>query len=213
MKKILSVLTCVLLVVLSGCKAQGDLNRPNSESALPKTKAGADPKNNPASDAKAQLPESEDAGKQAGAEDQYQRGVSYVKGDDVQQDYAEACKWFRLAAERGHAAAQYSLGIRYTKGEGVAQDFGEASKWYRRAAHQGLAAAQFSLGIRYVQGKGVPRDYVEAYKWFTIAEMGGVERAAKSLENIEKNRNLLSAEEIEEAKTRAAEFVAHPSSH
>ena len=37
----------------------------------------------------------------------------YDNGDGVPQDYKEAVKWYRLAAEQGDAAAQYNLGIMY----------------------------------------------------------------------------------------------------
>ncbi|MDL1959246.1 MAG: hypothetical protein LWX01_06035 [Deltaproteobacteria bacterium] len=39
----------------------------------------------------------------------------------VQQDYAEAVKWFRKAAEQGYADAQFFLGLMYAQGEGVLQ--------------------------------------------------------------------------------------------
>ena len=39
------------------------------------------------------------------------------------QDYAEAVKWYRKAAERGDVTAQYNLGLMYYKGEGILQDF------------------------------------------------------------------------------------------
>ncbi len=45
------------------------------------------------------------------------------------KDYEEAVKWFRKAAEQGHAGAQYHLGICYYKGKGVARDFVEAYAW------------------------------------------------------------------------------------
>ena len=60
-------------------------------------------------------------------------------GQGVPQDYAEAVKWYRLAAEQGYAAAQYNLGVMYDNGQGVPQDYAEAVKWYRLAAEQGDA--------------------------------------------------------------------------
>ena len=42
----------------------------------------------------------------------------YANGEGVPQDYAAAAKWFRLAAEQGHALSQYNLGLMYDKGEG-----------------------------------------------------------------------------------------------
>ena len=34
---------------------------------------------------------------------QFNLGVMYAKGQGVAQDYAEAAKWYRLAADQGHA--------------------------------------------------------------------------------------------------------------
>ena len=54
----------------------------------------------------------------------------YRKGKGVPQDYAEAMKWYRLAAEQGHAYAPYYLGQMYRKGKGVPQDYAIAHMWY-----------------------------------------------------------------------------------
>ena len=90
-------------------------------------------------------------------------------GKGVPQDYAEAVKWYRLAAEQSYASAQSNLGFMYKNGQGVPQDYAEAVKWYRLAAEQGVAAAQHNLGNMYNQGKGVPQDYTEAVKWYRLA--------------------------------------------
>ena len=47
----------------------------------------------------------------------------YYNGQGVVQDYAEAEKWFRLAAAQGIANAQYNLGVLYHYGQGVVQDY------------------------------------------------------------------------------------------
>jgi hypothetical protein len=57
----------------------------------------------------------------------------------VPQDDAEAVKWYRRAAEGGHAFAQFHLGFMYDEGRGVPQDKAEAVKWYRRLRDQGAA--------------------------------------------------------------------------
>ena len=46
----------------------------------------------------------------------------YRNGEGVPQDYAQAVKWYRKAAEQGYANAQFNLGLMYTKVEGVPQD-------------------------------------------------------------------------------------------
>ncbi|MDB4452447.1 tetratricopeptide repeat protein [Akkermansiaceae bacterium] len=98
---------------------------------------------------------------------------SYYSGNVIQKDYVEAVKWYRKAAEQGHAIAQYTLGCRYDSGEGVTQDDVEAVKWYRKAAEQGYAIAQNNLGLSYASGEGVTQDDVEAVKWYRKAAEQG----------------------------------------
>ena len=71
----------------------------------------------------------------------------YDKGDDYYQsgNYTEAVKWYRKAADQGHAGAQKSLGYCYHMGKGVTQSYSEAVKWYRKAADQGNVDAQNRL--------------------------------------------------------------------
>ena len=65
----------------------------------------------------------------------------YYNGQGVAQDYGEAVKWFRKAAEQGNVDAQFNLGLCYEYSKGVAKDIDEAAKWYRKAAEQGNADA------------------------------------------------------------------------
>jgi S1-C subfamily serine protease len=87
----------------------------------------------------------------------------------VAQDYVKAVRWFRKAAEQGHAQAQSDLGTSYAEGHGVPQDFRESFTWWRKAAAQGNLGAQFNLASRLATGQGAPQDYVEAYKWVSLA--------------------------------------------
>jgi hypothetical protein len=93
----------------------------------------------------------------------------YDTGRGVPQDDAEAVRWYRLAADQGHATAQANLGVMYADGQGVPQDYVEAVRWYRLAADQGHARAQGNLGVMYGTGEGVPQDYVQAHMWFNLA--------------------------------------------
>jgi TPR repeat protein len=69
----------------------------------------------------------------------------YNMGQGVTQNYQEAIKWTRKAAEQGQAEAQFNLGVMYNMGQGVAQNHQEAVKWFRKAAEQGYAKAQKAL--------------------------------------------------------------------
>jgi hypothetical protein len=111
-----------------------------------------------------------------GPEAQFNLGLMYDKGQGVPQDYAEAAKWYRKAAEQGNAEAQYNLGMMYYAGQGVPQDHAVAAKWYRKAAEQGNASAQFNLGLMYDKRQGVPQNFPEAVKWYRkAAEQGNAE--------------------------------------
>jgi TPR repeat protein len=90
------------------------------------------------------------------AADQTILGVVYNNGfHHVAQDYTEAAKWYRLAAEQDYAQAQNNLGEMYHEGLGVPQDYIKAAEWYRLAAEQGLAEAQNNLGWMYENNLGV----------------------------------------------------------
>ena len=89
---------------------------------------------------------------------QYNLGLIYENGPGVPQDYAEAVRWYRKAADQGLANAQYNLGYIYAGGQGVPQDYAEAMRWYRKAADQGVASAQYNLGYMYANGQGVPAE-------------------------------------------------------
>ena len=110
------------------------------------------------------------AAEQGETDAQNNLGMMYAKGHGVAQDYQEAVKWYRLAAEQGYASCpkQHWDDVCYI-GEGVAQDYQEAVKWYRLAAEQGSTYAQGNLGSMYYDGKGVPQDYVQAHKWTNLA--------------------------------------------
>jgi TPR repeat protein len=61
----------------------------------------------------------------------------YVDGKGVVQDYAEAVKWYRLAAAQGYADAQFNLGLMYGDGLGVLKNYKKAHMWLNLAALKG----------------------------------------------------------------------------
>ncbi len=100
---------------------------------------------------------------------QHDLAYRYKMGTGVPQDYAEAGKWYRKAAEQGDADSQLNLGMMYQNGFGVQKDQREAAKWYESAAEQGNAVAEFFLGGIYERGEGVTRDYQRAAQWYEKA--------------------------------------------
>jgi TPR repeat protein len=65
----------------------------------------------------------------------------YERGQGVPQDYAEAVKWYRLAADQEVAQAQRNLGIMYEFGDGVLQNNVMAHMWYNLASANGTKNA------------------------------------------------------------------------
>ena len=53
---------------------------------------------------------------------------------------AEALKWYRIAAEKGHGDSQFGL-----------------AKLYENGPHM------------FANDKSVPKDFIQAYKWFSLA--------------------------------------------
>ena len=101
-------------------------------------------------------------------------GVGHMEGIGLfYQDYNEAVKWLRPAAERGNAAAQNNLGICYLHGHGVTQDYGMAAGWIRKAAEQGDTLAAYHMGGLYHIGHGVAQSPQQAFNWWLKAAQGG----------------------------------------
>jgi TonB family protein len=106
------------------------------------------------------------------AASQLNLGLRYARGQGVPQDYAEAARLIREAAEKELPAAQFILGMMYARGQGLTRDYSEAAVWWRKAADAGNLEAQYDLALSYAEGRGVPRDDAEAVKWFRRATEG-----------------------------------------
>ena len=89
-------------------------------------------------------------------------GQMYAEGKGVTQDYTQAAKWYRSAAEQGLAAAQYQLGILYRDGKGLPQDMEQAYAWFTVAGNQGHQLAQGAVGS--VEAKLSADEMTEARK-------------------------------------------------
>jgi TPR repeat protein len=94
-------------------------------------------------------------------------GVAYATGDwSGPKDLAEAARWYRLAAEKGHAESQYDLGFMLLLGEGEPKNTVEGLKWLERAAEQGEFSAIRLLADCYENGYcDVPVDTAKAAYW------------------------------------------------
>ena len=141
------------------------------------------------------------AAQNGNAEAQYNLALAYENGNGMTKDLSEAVKWYRKAAEQGHAGAQkklktaelllnaqngnaeaqYKLAQAYEKGSGVTKDLTEAMAWYHKAAEQGHAEAQYKLATAYESGTGVGVNLSEALKWNRKAAEQGIAEAQYKL--------------------------------
>ena len=100
-----------------------------------------------------------------------------LKTPKSQKNAEEAAKWWRKAADQGHAEAQFQLGCLYYQGEGVNVDRVEAVKLWRKAAAQGHADALCNLGVFHYYGFCVPRDRLEGLRLLRRAKENGSSKA------------------------------------
>jgi TPR repeat protein len=99
----------------------------------------------------------------------------------VQQDYAQAAKWYQKPAENGSTYAQYLLGYIYESGKhGVIPDPAQAVKWYVLAAEKGDGRSQLALGYLLSDEKNGQKDLLKAHMWSNLAaaQLSGDERTA-----------------------------------
>ena len=80
-------------------------------------------------------------GRAGSAKAQILVGRMCEKGEGTAQNFAEAARWYRAAAEQGDGEAQLFLGLMYREGRGVPQDFEEAYHWCALAAQNGIRVA------------------------------------------------------------------------
>ena len=118
-------------------------------------------------------------------------GEIYAEGKQVRQDYSEAIKWYRQAAEKGITKADYNLGVLHEIGQGVDRDEAEAARWYHKAAALGLVDAEYNLAAMYGLGRGVSRDPKEALKWYErAAEQGDALSCYNLAERYERGKDV-----------------------
>ncbi|MDP2902270.1 MAG: hypothetical protein Q8N96_04080 [Methylovulum sp.] len=133
--------------------------------------------------------------KQDSVSDQIKLADCYFRGIGVEQDYTEAFKWYKKAADQGDFWAKSQLADCYFYGNGVEQNYNQAVKWLEQVATQTLsdrlidkldkfglhlfwqelkkadakAKAQYQLGYCYYEGNGIKQDHAQAVEWFQKA--------------------------------------------
>lgn len=81
------------------------------------------------------------------ADAQFELGARYASGEGVAQDYAEAVKWFRRAADGGQVLAAATLAAYYRAGRGVSRDDVSSYTWSAIAEQEGDLASRHRLAV------------------------------------------------------------------
>lgn len=148
-------------------------------------------------------------------------GVAYLynTGMGTPKDNAVAAKWFRMAAEKGHAISQYNFGKLLVADEiplpdGVVDrkaQHEEGIEWIRKAANQGLDAAQSTYGIIILRGEfGTKPDATVAAGYLKPAAEAGNLEAINALGLMHKTGNGVASDpEASEQLFRRAAMAGH----
>lgn len=105
---------------------------------------------------------------------EFEVGARYAEANGVQQDFAEAARWYQRSATQGFVQSQYRLATLYERGLGVKQDLARAKVWYQRAAEGGNVKAMHNLAVLSAGKTAKTPDYASAAQWFTSAAERGL---------------------------------------
>ncbi len=100
-------------------------------------------------------------------------GLAYDSGAGGEQDYVEAAKWYKAAADQGLPEAQNSLGSLYEAGLGTPKDLKMAFIYYEKAFYQGHPEATNNLGYLYDIGLGVKQDRKKGFELYKKSAEAG----------------------------------------
>ncbi len=125
------------------------------------------------------LPWYEKAANQGNAEAAFELGTSYYNGGyGLKQDYSEAAKWLKVAAEKNHIGSIEWLAPMYYEGEGVKKDYDEVvrlcnkgiylkEKEGREKKYNYIYTTLYSvLGDCYLYGYGVEKNESKAFELY-----------------------------------------------
>jgi TPR repeat protein len=111
----------------------------------------------------------------------FQYAEALHEGSQVEQDFALAAAYYRIAALGGNAVAQNRLGRYLQAGVIDAPDPEGSIQWFELAAEQGNPEHIFDLGRVYELGLGVVQNGARAAKLYQEAAAAGSTEASVSL--------------------------------
>lgn len=100
-------------------------------------------------------------------EAQYNYGIFYQQGIEVQKDDRLANEWFLKSAEQGWKDAQFKIAYSYGTGRGVPQDDQKAFYWSLKCAAQNDPECMFYVVGAYQDGRGTDKNIDQMLSWAT----------------------------------------------
>ncbi|HET8887566.1 MAG TPA: bifunctional trypsin-like peptidase domain-containing/SEL1-like repeat protein [Candidatus Angelobacter sp.] len=104
---------------------------------------------------------------------QYRLALVYAEPSHPRYKPEAAVRWFRSAADKGHAESAFLLAIACRNGRGVLRSEPEALRWFHKAAMLGHASAQTLWGLMLLDGRAGEKDPMKAIKMFELAAQQG----------------------------------------
>lgn len=100
-----------------------------------------------------------------------QMAAYYANGLGVTKSYAQAFKYYKLAAEAGNEEGLYYVGLLLKDGNGCKRNVAEAVSYFRKAVQKKYPPAFYQLGFCYELGIGVEQNEAEALKIYKRGKM------------------------------------------
>ena len=125
------------------------------------------------------------AAKQEYAAAQFNLGRMYYHGMGVPQDDKTAVKWFRLAAEEGHAFGALNLAFAYFDGKGAEENWVSGYVWALISLDSATKVVESTKNVsilrkyQYIIDKHVPRIKVGVKKKLTAVQITVSEKLAR----------------------------------
>lgn len=117
----------------------------------------------------------------------FNMGYSHYTAKGVDTNYAEAIKWFNMAAQNNYADAYTYLGKCFVLGKGVKIDLYKAAAYFQKAAEMGSNEGQHELGHFYENGSGgLKRDFAKALALYQKACEANIAGTCDDVKNLKK---------------------------
>lgn len=123
------------------------------------------------------------ANEQGHLDTEYYIGLIYASSStDLNLNYKEAIKWWKISVEKKDERAQYNLGILYHNGNGTKKDFEKAFELYNDSIANGNNSAYYNIGLMYYKGEGRKVDKIKAYENWKLSKQYGNDLAKHNIE-------------------------------